>query len=224
MSMFTRKWVVHISVTLVCLVIGLLSAVQLRSQQVVQPLLIEGWDYAVADLIDSNARLRSEIESLEAELVELRQVESSAAMLQSLVDEANRLRIANGLVTVSGPGVEVTATGPLSVLDLHDLINELRNAGAEALAFNGRRIVSWSAVSNDGAYVTVDGQPTAAPYSLQAIGDAVNLETALLRPGGLVSLVTQADPRIEITVQVREKVTLPVYEQPFEFVYARPAD
>ncbi|MBN1661746.1 MAG: DUF881 domain-containing protein [Anaerolineae bacterium] len=222
--MLTHKWMVHLSLTAVCLVLGLMSAVQLRSRQSIQPILVEGWDYAVADLIDSNARLRSEIESLEQELEELRQEESSAAMLQSLVDDTNRLRIANGLVAVSGPGVEVVATGPISILDLHDMINELRNAGAEALALNGQRLASWSAISNDGVYVTIDGQPTTSPYRLEAIGDAGNLETALLRPGGLVSLVQQADPRIAIEVEIREKVTLPVYQQPLEFVYARPVE
>lgn len=223
-KMHTRKWIAPLSLTGICLMLGLMSAVQLRSQQNVQPLLVQGWDYAVADLIDSNARLRSEIESLEAELEALREMESSAAMLESLVDEANRLRIANGLVTVSGPGVEVIAAGPVSVLDLHDMINELRNAGAEAIALNGQRIVAWSAISNDGVYVTVDGQPAAPPYQLEAIGDAGNLEKALLRPGGLINLVEQADPRITIDVQVREKVTLPVYQQPFEFVYSRPIE
>jgi len=222
--MFARQWVVRVSLMSVCLVLGLLSAAQLRSRPSVQPILAESWDYAVADLIDSNARLRSEIESLKQELVDLRQVENSAAMLQSLVDDANGLRIANGLVAVSGPGVQVMAAGPLSALDLHDLINELRNAGAEALALNGQRIVSWSAISNDGVYVTVDGQPAAPPYRLEAIGDAADLETALLRPGGLVNLVQEADPRIEIEVQARNKVTLPVYQQPFEFVYARAQD
>ena len=222
--MLARKWLVRLSLTTVCLVLGLLSAVQLRSHQSVQPILIEGWDYAVADLIDSNARLRAEIASLEQELGDLRQVENSVAMLQSLVDDTNRLRIANGLVAVSGPGVEVVATGPVSVLDLHDMINELRNAGAEGLALNDQRLVSWSAISSDGLYMTVDSQPAAPPYRLEAIGDAGNLETALLRPGGLISLVLQADPRIEIEVRVRDKVTLPVYQQPFEFVYARPVD
>lgn len=222
--MLARKWLVRLSLTTICVLLGLMSAVQLRSRPTVQPVLLEGWDYAVADLIDSNTRLRREIESLEQELEELSGAENSATMLQSLVDDANRLRIANGLVTVSGPGVEIVATGPVSVLDLHDMINELRNAGAEALALNGQRIVSWSAISSDGVNVTVDGQPAASPYRLEAIGNGRNLETALLRPGGLIGLVQQGDPRIEIQVQVRDKVTLPVYQQPFAFVYAEPVD
>ncbi|MGD8626294.1 MAG: DUF881 domain-containing protein [Anaerolineae bacterium] len=216
-----RKWAVRLSLTLLCLILGLLLVVQLRSQRdVYQAARSEGWDYAVVDLIDNNARLRDEIEALEAQLAELDQVQGGSSIVQSLVNRVNYLRIANGLVEVSGPGVVVAISGPVTVLDLHDLVNELRNAGAEALALNGQRIVAWSAISSDGVHATVDGQPVQRPYRLQVIGQPEALETALLRPGGLVSLLQQANQRIAIRVVRREKVTLPVYDQPLQFVYA----
>jgi uncharacterized protein YlxW (UPF0749 family) len=216
-----RKWVVHLSLTLLCLSLGVLLVVQLRTQRgLYQAARAENWDYAVLDLIDNNARLRDEIEALEAQLAELDQMQGSSSIVQSLVNRVNYLRIANGLVEVSGPGVAVSISGPVTVLDLHDLVNEVRNAGAEALTLNGQRIVAWSAISSDGLHVTVDGQPVQRPYRLQVIGQPEVLEVALLRPGGLVSLLQQANERINIKVVRREKVTLPVYDQPFEFVYA----
>jgi uncharacterized protein YlxW (UPF0749 family) len=157
-------------------------------------------------------------------MAEFEDTEGGGVLLESLVDEVNRLRIVNGLVTVAGPGVEVEISDPVSVLDLHDLVNELRNAGAEATALNGYRIVAWSAISTDGAYVTVDGRPVQIPYRLEAIGDAPTLEVALSRPGGLIYLLRQARPEIAITVHRREKVTLAVYDQPLPFVYAERAD
>jgi uncharacterized protein YlxW (UPF0749 family) len=223
--MLRGKWTTHLALTALCLVLGLALVVQLRSQRNVRQVLqSEDWDYAVFDLIDNNARLRDEIEDLEAQLAQLRLTGSGTAVLQSLVDEANHLRIANGLVEVSGPGIEVESSGPITVLDLQDLINELRNAGAEALALNGRRLVAWSALSTDGVQMTVDSQPIAPPYRLEAIGDSVSLQTALLRPGGLVDLLGQLEQRIAITVRIRDKVTLPVYEQPVILVYAQPAE
>jgi uncharacterized protein YlxW (UPF0749 family) len=89
---------------------------------------------------------------------------------------------------------------------------------------NGRRIVAWSAINTDGVYVTVDGQPVLPPYSLAAIGDPQTLATALLRPGGLVSLLQQADERISVSVDQQQKITLPVYDQPYEFAYAEPIE
>lgn len=223
--MLRGKWATRLTLTVFCLVLGLLLVVQLRSQRDLrQTVQGQDWDYAVVDLIDSNARVRDEIQDLQAQLAQLRHEGSSTSVLQSLVDEANHLRVANGLVQVSGPGIEVEAGGPVTVLDLHDLINELRNAGAEALALNGRRLVAWSAISTDGVRVTVDSQPIQPPYRLEAIGDPTSLQTALLRPGGLVELLERLDPRIAITVQTQDNVTLAVYDQPVVLVYARPVE
>ena len=223
--MLSSKWAGRLTLAMTCLVLGMLLVVQMRSQSSArQTGSAEDWERVVADLVDNNARLREEIQALEAELAAIRAVEGRGALLQSLVDETNQLRIANGLVEVSGPGVEVVVSGPITVLDLQDLINELRNGGAEALTVNGRRIVAWSAINTDGVYVTVDGQPVLPPYRLEAIGDAETMDTALVRPGGLVSLLQQADERVSIGVNQRQKITLPVYDQPFEFAYAKPAD
>lgn len=219
--MLGKKWVGQLSLTVLCLVLGLLLVVQLRSQRDARQATENAeWEFVVADLIESNARLRDEIGTLQLQLAELEDLDRGGAVLESLVDEVNHLRVTNGLAKVSGPGVELALVGPVSVLDLHDLINELRNAGAEALALNGRRIVASSAISTDGEHVTVDGLPVPAPYRLEAIGEVHTLEVALTRPGGLVELFHQAPRGISITVSQREKVTLPVHDQPMHFVYA----
>jgi uncharacterized protein YlxW (UPF0749 family) len=217
-----QRWIVWLVLAVVCIGLGLLLFFQLRTPPATeQPIRSEDWEFVVADLVDSNARLRDEIEALQVQLADLQDVEGGGALLESLVVEVNHLRTVNGLVEVSGPGVEIVIVGPITVLDLHDLINELRNAGAEALALNGRRIVAWSAIGADGEHVTVDGQPVQLPYRLQAIGDGHTLEVAMLRPGGLVGLLQQASRGISVTVEQRQSLTLPVYDQPFQFAYAR---
>lgn len=223
--MLSRRWVVYLSLILVCLVLGLLLVIQLRSQHDIrQAASSADWGFVVADLVDSNLRLRAEVEALQAQLDQFQDVGGGGALLESLVDEVNHLRVINGLVAVSGPGIELAIEGPISVLDLHDLINELRNAGAEALALNGQRIVAWSAIGSDGEHVTVDGQPVHAPYHLEAIGQAQTLEVALNRPGGLVRLLQQARTGTSIAVNKRDRLTLPVYDQPLRFVYAVPLE
>lgn len=224
--MQAKKWVGYLSLVVVCLVLGLLLAIQLRSQRDARQVATNGdaWEYVVADLIESNARLREEVETLQLQLDEMQDAGGGGAPLESLVSEVNQLRITNGLVRVTGPGVELEIEGPISVLDLHDLINEVRNAGAEGLALNRKRIVAWSAIGSDGEHVTVDGQPVQAPYRMEAIGHAHTLEVALGRPGGLVNQLRQARGGLSITISRRAKVTLPVYDQPLLFVYAEPAE
>ena len=223
--MWHKSRFARLSVTAICLVLGLMLVVQLRTQNSARRTSqTDEWEFVVADLVDGNMRLREEVNSLQGQVEALRDVEGGGVVLQSLVDEVNHLRIANGLVEVSGPGVVVVISDPISVLDLYDLINELRNAGCEALALNGHRIVAWTAISSDGQQITIDGQPLQPLYHLEAIGDAPTLEVALLRPGGLVSLLNQARRESPVTVQTREKLTLSVNDQPVEFVYARSPD
>ena len=70
--MLTKRWVVQPSLTAISVGLGLLLVVQLRTQRDArQTLRDEEWDYVVADLIDSNARLREETETLQAQLAEL---------------------------------------------------------------------------------------------------------------------------------------------------------
>ena len=224
-EMRIRDWVPQFLLAMVCLGLGVLLVAQLRTERIAQQAADgEGWEFIIADLVESNASLRDEITALESQLASFDNVEGGGMVIESLVDEVNRLRIANGLVEVSGSGVEVTISGPIGVLDLHDLINELRNAGAEALALNHERLVVRSAISTDGQVVTVDGRPVQGPYHLQAIGDPHTLEGGLNRPGGLVELLQHADREVSITVAQAEKLILPVYAQPFQFAYGGPVE
>lgn len=219
-----RSWVPTLLLTVSCLFLGLLLAVQLRTESNArQKAQGTEWEFLLIDLIDGNDRLRKEIETVEAQLADLGQVDGGGVM-ESLVAEVNYLRIANGLIEVSGPGVELVLLGPISVLDLHDLINELKNAGAEAVALNGHRLVAWSAIGTDGQRVTVDGQPIEAPYRLQAIGQPESLKKALLRKGGMVELIGQASREVSIEILEAERLTLPRYDATFQFAYARAVD
>jgi uncharacterized protein YlxW (UPF0749 family) len=173
----------------------------------------------LSNLVESNASLRVEIETLGTQLRRY-QSAGSSGLLEALVEELNRLKTINGLVQVSGPGLRVRISGPLSVLNAQDLVNELHNAGAEALALNGERLVLWSAIAaDDEGWLTVDGTRIASPYTFQAIGDAETLETALMRSGGLVAVLEHSYEELQIQVRRHDKLVLPVHRHPPEFEY-----
>ncbi|MBM3136254.1 MAG: DUF881 domain-containing protein, partial [Chloroflexi bacterium] len=133
----------QIVLTIACIALGLLLASQYRAQQsrsTAVSLAASGADQVaiISDLVENNASLRREIDALRRELASY-QGAGEKSSLEAMVEELNRMRIVNGLLEVSGPGVEVQISGGLSALDLQDLINEMRNAGAEAVALNNRR-------------------------------------------------------------------------------------
>ncbi len=214
--------------TILCFILGLLLVAQFRTQQMTDDsiLLTSSADQLViiSSLVENNARLREEMEVLEEQLSEYQQA-TRRTVLESLVEELNKVRVINGLAEVSGAGVEASLDGPIGVLDLQDLINELRNAGAEALAINGERLILYSVItSTEDGVITINGTQLSRPYVLQAIGQSETMEAALLRSGGLMAALERNYEGLAVSVIKRERMVLPVYKGTIEFVYASPVE
>jgi uncharacterized protein YlxW (UPF0749 family) len=98
--------------------------------------------------------------------------------------------------------------GDLDAIALNDLINELRNAGAEALAVDAVRITARSVAVEGPRSLQVDGVDVGRSFTLQAIGSPDGLLSAMQRPGGIIS---QLKLFISATIVIRqaEAVDLP---------------
>lgn len=218
----------QLSLTILCFFLGLLLVAQFRIQRITGGSLLSASSAdqlaIISSLVENNARLREEMEALEEQLSEYQQA-TGRTMLEALVEELNKVRIINGLVEVSGAGVEVGIDGPIGVLDVQDLINELRNAGAEALTINSERVNLYSVIAaTEGGVITVNGVELSRPYILQTIGDPETIETALLRSGGLIAALERNYEGLIVSVVRRGRMVLPVYRGAIEFVYASPVE
>lgn len=220
------RWSAQLSLTLVCFLLGALLVTQFRTQsRIVKSILAASsteQTTLISSLYDSNLVLRQEVEGLSAQLEE-HQRSLGQVDMDSLVKELNQLRLVNGLSEVSGSGVEMVIGAEVKAQDLLDLVNELRNAGAEALAINNLRLSGLSAILADKGQVFVDDTPVASPYTLRAIGHADTLERALLRKGGLMSYLESTYPGATIRVKKAPKLVLPFYKGGYTFRYAKPA-
>ncbi|MCK9893919.1 DUF881 domain-containing protein [Frankia sp. AgB32] len=111
--------------------------------------------------------------------------------------EAAQLAVLAGTVPVSGPGVELTIRDPHRSVDasvLVDALQELRDAGAEAIEIAGVRAVVTTYVADDpGRGLIVDGTSVSPPYALRVVGDAHTLDQALRIPGGVLDTVAARD-------------------------------
>jgi uncharacterized protein YlxW (UPF0749 family) len=212
--------------TALTLVLGVAIVAQFRARGRLHIVAASQEDQALllSELVDANRSLRAEIESLQSQLA-IYEGTSRGTGLQELVAELNRVKVLNGLVEVSGPGVELLVDGPLNTLDLQDLVNELRNAGAEAISLNDHRLVVQSVWGTESSgQIMVDGYPISRPYRLLAIGDPDTLETALLRPGGLVGLFRRAYPNLSVTSTKNSRIVLGIHRPQSELLYAEPVD
>lgn len=98
-----------------------------------------------------------------------------------------------GHQAVQGPGVVIVvddadnasqASDRVNDRDLRQLVNGLWQARAEAIAINGHRLSTRTAIRNAGAAITVDYTSLTRPYKIEAIGDSKTLPAAFAQTSG----------------------------------------
>ena len=208
-----RKPRSQLTIAGVMLILGLLVVIQLRSQSLgsgLEALSAQELTQLVANLNTRNDQLRAEIATTEGELNDL---QGAQARGESSVDQLRldlgRVRTWAGLEAVSGSGIRVTVTGPINGAGVEDLLNELRNAGAEALAVEDVRVVAGSIVAGEPGALSVENTALADPFEITALGNSASLTGSLTRSGGIVAQLTATFPDAQITVVPVDVVAIP---------------
>jgi uncharacterized protein YlxW (UPF0749 family) len=220
----------QIVIAILCGLLGFFAVVQLRLQaddnnlrSARQPDLIRILD----DLNDRSERLDSEIRDLEQRRAELQSgSDRSKAALTEAEDRKATLGILAGTVPAKGPGILLRINDPQQKIDaavLLDTLQELRDAGAEAVQINDVRVVaSTDFLDDQPGSVKIDGRVVIAPYLFKVIGDPDTLDPALRIPGGVFAVLDErgAIPSVETRKQISVDATRPAADLDF----ARPSD
>ena len=203
----------QLTIAAVSFVLGLLVVTQLRAQASGSGLggmSSQDLTVFVANLNAGIDQRRQEIAALERDLATLAANQDRGVVsLGQVRDELSSIRAYAGLEAVVGPGVTVSVAGPIDGPTLEDLINELRGAGAEAIAIGGIRIVAGSAVTGGPGDVEVEDSPLDDTFEVSAIGGAETLTGSLTRSGGIVAQVAATSPDVSLTVTPVERLELP---------------
>lgn len=215
-----KNWQVPVFITF--LLLGLLITVQFRTQQ---NYLRDLSQQKTEDLVlilsktnDKNAELKKELGNLERQHHTIStNFSADETLTNELLQEITRQKTVLGLVPVEGPGITITIddNSPLMYFDLIDIINELWNSQAEAIAINDRRVTSWSKIfywSEQNTALTIDGEIVTFPCTIKAIGDPEKLDSGLHLLGGVLSDL--AIYGIHPVVKKADKLTLPAANQP----------
>jgi len=177
------------------------------------------------DLGEQRERLAGETASLQATLDDLRTgAEGASAARQEARERLETLGILSGTLPAVGPGIVMTVSDPeggVDAADLLDAVQELRDAGAEALQINDVRVVGSTSFIDSSDGIVIDGEVVAPPYLVRAIGDPGTLASALAIPGGVIEGLAESGARADVAAGTRVAITalkdLPTAE------YARPA-
>jgi uncharacterized protein YlxW (UPF0749 family) len=207
----------RLTVAAVATLLGFLVVGQLRGQAGapgLSALSATELTQLIANLTTSNDHLREEIEELsrqEAHLIEAR--DRGETTVDELTDDLVRIRAWAGLTPVTGQGIAITVSGPIGGDGIEELLNELRNAGAEAMAVDGIRIVAGSVVAGAPGGLSVENAPLGDTFEIQAIGSPQILTGTLTRTGGVIAQVGTTYPDVRLTVTPLETMTLAATER-----------
>ena len=186
------------------------------------------------DLVQYINNLSLASQRTEAEIARLQQTRdalrsdtrSRRTALERARQQADTLGILAGTVPVVGSGVRVTVTdekGGVGSNQLLEGLEELRDAGAEAIELNNRvRVVAQTSLKDVDGGVMVDGTVLRAPYVIEAIGSPHDLATALDFKGGFIDEVQRADVDGTVQVQESDKVEISTVVEPAAPQYAQP--
>ncbi|PWJ25047.1 uncharacterized protein YlxW (UPF0749 family) [Branchiibius hedensis] len=180
---------------------------------------------ALLDSVNSQAaRLEQEADRLTTTRDELKNSTGDAAALQAAKERLEMLGVLNGTLPATGPGIIITIQDNekgVQAANLLDTVEELRDAGAEAIQINDQRVIvsTWFGGSSDTG-LTVSGHTIRAPYTILAIGDPHTMSTAMAIPGGVVESLRSMGAAATVTSSQQVKVTAlqpaqtPQYAQP----------
>jgi uncharacterized protein YlxW (UPF0749 family) len=211
----------------VALVIGILLVGQLRSQA--RPIelsslsaqelstLIETLSARNVELTDGLANLREQIRDYESAEVQ------GQSVLEITEEDLDRLQAFGGLLGITGQGIEIEVDGSFDHTAMNDLINELRNAGAEAIAVDDVRITARSVAVPGTAATEIDGVPIDPAFRVVAIGSPSGLRSAIERPGGILTLLSQSTDAV-LTISESTSLRVPGTQRDLTPQVARPAE
>ena len=193
-----------------------------------------------ADLVDVLDNLSAKSDQLRSQIADtqdaLRKLTGGADQTQAALEEARQrvstLAVLAGTVGATGPGIDLRIDDPdqkVTADVLLDTLEELRDAGAEAVEIRGgqgastavRLVASSYFVDSQGGHgIVVDGVAVSPPYDMLAVGDSATMAAAMGIPGGVLDTLkgksaTGTVTRLQtVRITALHAVQLPKYAQP----------
>lgn len=222
----------QISIALVCMILGVMLAVQFRTTASIEA---NQSDDRVSELTQKLQTVSGERDALAEEVLSLRSklanFRETDQALADLHQEATQANMAAGLLEIAGPGIILTLNDSLLNLGsvenanayiIHDrdlllVVNEMKASGAEAISINGKRLTAMSEIRCAGTTILVNRDIIAPPFEIRAVGNPDILESGVLMRGGILDQLKALG--MQVHLQKSEEVKIPAYTSGFKFDY-----
>lgn len=234
------KYKTTISITVICLIIGLAVAWQYKSvynnkkTARVQKVTLEDLKDKLIIEKKNNEELRNRNDTLNRELREFEAAKGNIDLYEkNLRMEVEKANIIAGLTDVRGPGILIsisvsdTDLGWISFRDILEVVNALRAAEANAVAVNNERVIAMTEISEIGNYVIINGLPMSSdkPFVIKAIVESQKQDDSIKMLGSVLTKLEKGG-LLSVEVEKVDSVTIPKIEKnraSFNFDYIKPS-
>lgn len=220
----------YLFIFIASIIVGVLISLNFKSDRTQSYNQLNTGQYK--DAIEERAALYKEIGNLKEENAE--KVEkisdykvedkNNDKIIEDMKAQIKDYEMFTGMSEVKGPGIILTINdGDINIKEqssyevfsriFHDndmarVLNEVKNAGAEAITVNKHRIIPWTAVMCNWAFIGFeDGSMESAPFNIYAIGDPDKLEAALLDEGSYINELILR--KLKVDIQKVEEIVMP---------------
>jgi uncharacterized protein YlxW (UPF0749 family) len=176
----------------------------------------------INEIKDLNDVLKADLDEVQKEKEELTLSiiqQQSDTELEELFNSLKEYRFKAGLTDVTGPGIIIRLddaavrnqnADPSSLIihdsDIKEILNDLKEAGAQAISINGERIVAMSEQICNGPTIKINNNRYAVPYEIRVIGDPDMLNMAMQKSERLAFMTRD---RIIVNIKVSRNVFVP---------------
>lgn len=189
----------HLLVAVLCAALGFAIVVQVRQTHSDDFATMRQDD--LVRLLDEITQRNEQLESEQATLILDRNELSTGVDAQAVAERNAQVQaVLAGTVPVQGPGIDLIVRevgDPIQAGAWVNLVEELRNAGAEAIQIDGQRVGVASAFVDASNGTELDGVLLTSPVRVLAIGDP-EMDVALEIPGGALATLRQQDATTEL--------------------------
>ena len=203
---------------ILCLILTFAITVQLRvsslsESESSQTKITDKLKDEIFRLNDENVKLAEKFQNTTSELDDARnQAAQNDSSLKDTSELIKKYTIVSGKTDVTGQGIIIKykpsdneAKADI-VKDLRDIVNEIKNAGAEAIEINNQRIVGTTAIEMVKNKIEINDTEVSENFIIKAIGDSNLMYSGLIRPGGTIENIKESGVSIEINSENAIKI------------------
>lgn len=212
------------------IIVGMLISMNFDFSRITSYSVLDSSEYAQA--VEKRNTLYKDIDNIQENNLDMkrtidkykREDEQNEQIVEDMKNQINEYNMFNGADVVEGPGIILRINDgetdysnedidSINSKLLHDsdmalVLNELRNAGAQAICVNNHRVVPWSGVICNWAFIGFDDASMEySPFSIYAIGDPEKLKASLLEDGSHINQLIIR--KLNVSIETTNKIKMP---------------